>query len=50
MGFIQSTTLGFACGGVVAIPLLGLNNFNAQPIFQQLDCLDYGLSNVYKTL
>ncbi len=53
MGFIQSTSyyaLGFACGGVVVIPLLGLDNFSPQPIFQQLDCLDYGLSYVHQTL
>jgi hypothetical protein len=50
---VQSTSysaLGFARGGVVAIPLFGLNNFNPQPIFQQLDCLNYGLSYVHQTL
>jgi hypothetical protein len=49
MGFIQSTsysTLGLAYGNVVATPLFGLNNFSPQPIFQQLDCLNYGLSLV----
>jgi len=53
MGFIQSISyyaLGFACGGVVAIPLLGLSNFSPQPISQQLNYLDYDLSYVHQTL
>jgi hypothetical protein len=53
MGFIQSSsysTLGFAHGNVVAIPLLSLNNFSPQPIYQQLDCFNYSLFYVHQTL
>jgi hypothetical protein len=53
MGFIQSISyfaLGFAYGGVVVTPLLRLNNFSPQPIFQQLDCFKLYLSHVHQTL